>query len=263
MQGLRKILSRDWWIGPNPAIPGAVRRKLIKRLLAKESKVARACGLPGGVECPVCGYEGALFHPVRGRYDVLRLNSECPQCRARERHRLMKLVLDDLDVQSWEGPLLHFSPEAGLGEIFKGVARIEYRTADFGMAGVDYEVDIQDLPFEDDQWAYIICSHVLEHVPDDGKALSEMRRVLRPDGLLVLCVPVVEGLAETVEFGEPHPWISRHVRDYGADFRHKVNEYFEVEDRGAENRPAAEVVRHVLKLNAPDHDMLLVCRLKG
>jgi SAM-dependent methyltransferase len=249
----------EWFGGPNPRLIGAMRRKLLHALLRREEAVARRCGLPPSVVCPVCGHAGPFFHPVPRRHAVLAVNARCPHCGSRERQRLMKLALDRLEVSTWRGPLLHFAPEPGLAQLLRQLPGLEYATADRHMPGVDFRVDLQALPFADGQWRYILCSHVLEHVPDDEQALRELRRVLRPDGLLLLCVPALVDATETVTFDAPDPHLHGHLRAYGSDFIGRVAAHFDVTDMGAEQFPLRLVLRHGLASAGPDHDLLLAC----
>lgn len=93
--------------------------------------------------------------------------------------------------------------------------------------------------FKDNVFDWIICSHVLEHIPDDRKAMRELRRVLKPDGLAVILVPFRTGLAATFEdpsivspedrervYGQKD-----HVRNVGRDYRDRlVQEGFAVKE---------------------------------
>lgn len=274
MARLRRLLSAKWWVGPPPGPVAAVRfRQAVRRqrsMMAQFKKADRECqsrGLPPRIECPICGHKGWSFHPYGGRPldPVVRYDAECPSCGAFERHRLIKVSLDEQGLESWEGPLLHFAPEPHLQKVLQSVSTVDYSTADLYMPDVDHQVDIQDLPFEDNSWAYIICSHVLEHVPDDERALAELRRVLRPDGVLVLCVPCVPFYEEsratvTFESGSPLRSLLGHYRTYGPDFAERVGRHFTVENRSAEERPAHEVLRFGLMMWYVVSDMLLVCR---
>ncbi|GAA5316232.1 MAG: class I SAM-dependent methyltransferase [Candidatus Pelagadaptatus aseana] len=51
------------------------------------------------------------------------------------------------------------------------------------------EADALALPFADDSFDKVICSEVLEHIPDYKGVLKEIKRVLKPDGLLAVSVP--------------------------------------------------------------------------
>lgn len=90
------------------------------------------------------------------------------------------------------------------------------------------QADLTDLHFDDGRFSLIFCSHVLEHIPDDVRALREMRRVLAPSGLLVLMVPiegavtdedlsVVDEAERLRRYGHPD-----HVRSYGSDVVDRV-----------------------------------------
>ncbi len=196
---------------------------------------------------------------------LVRYDAECPGCGAWERHRLIRVVLGELGMQAWEGPLLHFAPEPHLGAVLQSIRGVDYRTADLYDPSVDHQVDIQDLPFGDNSWAYIVCSHVLEHIPDDERALAELRRVLRPGGILVLCVPCVpfyeeSRLTVSHEPGTLLRSLHGHYRTYGLDFVERAGRHFTVENRSAEVRSAPEVLRFGLMMWSVVSDMLLVCR---
>jgi SAM-dependent methyltransferase len=120
--------------------------------------------------------------------------------------------------------MLHVAPESCFGSIF--AERFGgYETADVrGGRGVAHQVDLQGLPFEDGSYDFVFASHVLEHVPDDARALSEIRRILRPGGIAILPVPV---LAEkTVDYPEPNPHEAFHVRAPGFDYFDRYERYF-------------------------------------
>ncbi len=144
-----------------------------------------------------------------------------------ERHRHLKLMLDRLEMTDL-GRTLHFAPEACLTGILRDRSS-EYVTTDYIRDDVDLKLDIQDLDLDSDGFDTLLCSHVLEHV-DDRKALAELFRVLRPGGLAILAVPIIEGWDKTYEdpsittaqgrrinFGQDD-----HVRVYGRDFRDRV-----------------------------------------
>lgn len=124
--------------------------------------------------------------------------------------------------------MLHVAPEPCLEARFKEVPRLEYVTADLEGRRAMVQMDITDLRYPDNVFDILYCSHVLEHIPDDRRAMQEMCRVLTPHGLAVIMVPV--GREATFEdpsitepdcrrrvFGGPD-----HVRRYGPDIIHRL-----------------------------------------
>jgi SAM-dependent methyltransferase len=85
-------------------------------------------------------------------------------------------------------------------------------------------MDITDIQYPKDTFDVIYCSHVLEHVVDDRKAMREFHRVLRPDGWALLLVPItVEKTFEDPSVTDPEERLSvfgqeDHVRCYGPDY---------------------------------------------
>jgi SAM-dependent methyltransferase len=186
-------------------------------------------------ECPVCHYDGP-FADVNG-FAGPRKHARCPQCSALERHRLQYLVLMDIfrsmDVSQMK--VLHFAPEPFFKSLFLNRFG-KYETAELCMKGVDYHVDIQNLPFKDETYDFIFASHVLEHVPDDKKAVQEIRRILKPNGIAVLPVPVVCEI--TVEYPEANPDEAYHFRAPGMDYFKRYETHFEnVEVRTSDALP--------------------------
>src|ERR1041385_333763 len=122
-----------------------------------------------------------------------------------------------------ETRMLHFAPEAFFKQIF--VRQFpKYETADLFMKGVDHKVDLQDLPFTDGSYDLVFASHVLEHIRDDKKAIREIRRILKPNGVAILPVPIV--CAHTIEYPEANPREAGHVRAPGPDYFEKYKESF-------------------------------------
>ena len=88
---------------------------------------------------------------------------------------------------------------------------------DGARAGVDLVADAQALPLADASVELAVSFHVLEHVPDDARALAELARVLSPTGRLLLCAPMNFAASVTREFGEARADLNEHWRDYGTD----------------------------------------------
>lgn len=178
------------------------------------------------VECPVCESTFRKFLPY-GRL-ISRSNALCPKCLALERHRLIWIYLKrKTDFFTEQAKMLHVAPELCFMDRFEALENLEYITADIESPLAKVKMDIHEIPFEDNSIDIIFCNHVLEHVDDDLKALSEMRRVLKPGGWAILQVPFFYPLPETTyedksivdpkerekAFGQDD-----HVRMYGKDY---------------------------------------------
>jgi SAM-dependent methyltransferase len=179
----------------------------------------------GGVICPCCGWSGPEFLPAGV---IPRSNAQCPQCKSRERHRAMMLYLRDRTniFGGDEVRVLHFAPETALKSEFRSHLNINYVTTALASSGASIRMDITDILFRDDTFDFVLCSHVLEHVPDDRKAMLELHRVLKPGGVALVLVPMFLDLEETLEdpnittpkerarmFGQ-HDHVRRPGRDY-------------------------------------------------
>lgn len=169
--------------------------------------------------CPICGYNGPFLN-------VRRKNSSCPKCGSAERHRLQSLVFQELQKKYdfSKMSMLHVAPEQFFYKRFKKQFS-KYTTIDIRKKKyIDYQADLCNLPFEDDSYDCVFASHVLEHIKEDRKAISEIHRVLKPGGVAILPVPVVR--EKTIEYAEPDPYQSYHVRAPGLDYSDRYLEYF-------------------------------------
>jgi SAM-dependent methyltransferase len=191
-----------------------------RRLLGK---LAKRLANSRPLLCPCCGVAGR-FEPRVTPLDPPRFDARCPRCGSYERHRLLALALDELDLLRPDDELIHFAPERPVKRLVAArVAR--YVAADISGQGVDRREDLQALTLGDASIDVVLAMDVLEHVPDDRRAFLEVARVLRPGGRLVLHVPMIEAWASTYEdasittpaertlhFGQDD-----HVRIYGRD----------------------------------------------
>jgi len=166
-----------------------------------------------------------------------RKHAKCPQCGALERHRLQHFVASNLlkNFNVAEMKMLHFAPENFFRRTFSKLFG-RYETADLCMKDVNHNVDLQQLPFDDASYDFIFASHVLEHVPDDKKAIQEIRRILKPNGLAILPVPIV--CEKTIEYPEPNPHEAYHVRAPGLDYFERYENLFDrVEIHASDSLP--------------------------
>lgn len=174
---------------------------------------------------PIDGSTYRTFLPYG--YDKLRSNALCPGTLSLERHRYLWLYLqrkttfleDKLNV-------LHIAPEQVFYTKFKQFDHWNYTTTDLYSPLADVKADICALPFEDNSYDLILCNHVLEHIPDDLKAMEELYRVLKKGGTLIAQVPLDENAETTFEDDSITDPAERtkifgqydHVRVYGKDY---------------------------------------------
>ncbi|MFC2117244.1 class I SAM-dependent methyltransferase [Bacteroidota bacterium] len=202
------------------------------------------------VECPICNGKFRKFLP----YGIIsRSNALCPKCLSLERHRLMWFFLErKTKFFSDELSVLHIAPEQCFRKIFRKQKNLEYVTADLESPIADVKLDIQDIPYEDCSFNVIICNHVLEHVEDDKKAMSELFRTLKKDGFALLQVPIDFNREITYEDSsitdpverEIHFLQKDHFRLYGLDYPEKLEKSgFFVEQIDMINELPTELVK--------------------
>ncbi|WP_234043452.1 class I SAM-dependent methyltransferase [Luteolibacter yonseiensis] len=199
----------------------------IKRMLGAFQKSSKYEA--GERHCPLCDKSSKTF----SEYGVVpRKDARCPHCGSLERHRLVWLYLSRKSKLLTKPPrrALHIAPEGILERKFRPLIGKGYITADLLVSNVDVKMDITDIQYPDESFGFIYCSHVLEHVPDDRKAMREFHRVLTRHGIAILLVPITA--KETVEdpsvedpkerlrlFGQED-----HVRRYGPDYLSRLEE---------------------------------------
>lgn len=181
--------------------------------------------------CPICKNTCEKFLPAG---NGTRQDATCPNCESVERHRTLWLFLRE-QTNLFSGKpirLLHFAPEECFKEHFLAATSGDYVRSDINPHLGDSVADIQALPFPDEDFDAIICNHVLEHVPDDRKALRELYRVLRPGGWAILLVPLCakekthenDPLINTPELRTKYYGQEGHLRQYGQDYFERVAE---------------------------------------
>ncbi len=178
---------------------------------------------------PIDGRNFRRFLPYG--YVKQRPNILSPSTLSLERHRLFWLWLErETDFFSAQAKVLHFAPEQAFYKRFRKMNNLDYTTTDLNSPLADVKADICDLPFGENEYDLIFCNHVLEHIPDDTKAMQELYRVLKPGGMAILQIPQDYSRATTFEdntitdpkeraaiFGQYD-----HVRVYGMDYFDKL-----------------------------------------
>jgi SAM-dependent methyltransferase len=173
--------------------------------------------------CPVCGSLLAGFLPYGGR--ALRSEALCPVCGSLERHRLMSLYFRAA-TDIWDRrpkTVLHVAPEPAIARLLCQARFLHYVSADLSDPGAMLHVDITNIPVRANVFDIILCSHVLEHIPDDRRAMSELLRVLKPGGWAMLQVPIcgddtIEDPSAGPDERERRFGRHDHVRSYGKDY---------------------------------------------
>ena len=174
---------------------------------------------------PIDGKSYRKFLPYG--YGKQRENALSPGTLSLERHRQMWLYLqNETDFFTKNYKVLHIAPEQEFLRRFKKMKNLDYTSADLFSTIVDVKADILDLPFDDESFDIVICNHVLEHIEDDRKAMSELCRVMKKGGWGILQVPMKissEKSYEDFSITDPkerqkHFGQYDHVRWYGMDY---------------------------------------------
>lgn len=178
---------------------------------------------------PIDGKSFRSFLPYG--YENPRENVLSPSTLSLERHRLLWLYLkNETDFFTKKHQVLHFAPEQAFYKRFRRMQNIAYTTTDLNSPLADVKADICNLPFADNAFDVILCNHVLEHIPNDTKAMQELYRVMKPGGWGIFQIPQDLKREKTFEddtitdkkeqakiFGQYD-----HVRIYGRDYFDKL-----------------------------------------
>ncbi|MEP3207740.1 MAG: methyltransferase domain-containing protein [Maribacter sp.] len=211
-------------------------------LLIKLSYLARpilAFAMRGGNHLdPIDQKQFKSFLPYG--YENPRANVLSPSTLSLERHRLLWLYLkNETNFFTASLKVLHFAPEQAYYKRFRKLKNLEYTTTDLNSPLADVKADICNLPFEDNAFDVIFCNHVLEHIPNDTKAMQELYRILRPGGWGVFQIP--QDLSRETTFEDDSITDKKerakifgqydHVRIYGRDYFDKLRRIgFEVNE---------------------------------
>lgn len=190
-------------------------------------------GLGRTRKCCVCGKTFFRFSKYRGGWKAFSAYLHnlkwtgsdfdhfwCPFCRSHDRERHLILYFDGLGL--WEklvgADVLHFAPEKQLAKRIMACRPARYVKGDLmpSREGVD-KMDVSAIPYGSASFDWVLCNHVLEHVPDDAKALREIFRVLKPGGLAILQTPFASGLDKTLEDPDEINTDEKRIEFYGQE----------------------------------------------
>jgi len=178
---------------------------------------------------PIDGKSFKSFLPYG--YGKQRENVLSPSTLSLERHRLFWLYLiNETDFFKAPKKVLHFAPEQAFYKRFKKMTNLDYVTTDLNSPLADVKADICHLPFEDQTFDVIFCNHVLEHIPEDTKAMQELYRVMKVGGMGIFQIPQDLSREKTFEDNSITDKKERqkifgqydHVRIYGRDYFDKL-----------------------------------------
>lgn len=168
--------------------------------------------------CNICGYRFEKFITVS---NVRPREAQCPVCGSLERHRHLNIFIQSIYPFLEGKKILHFAAESFFKNLFKE-SGADYYDADIVKGRASYQVDMTDMHFENNTFDYIFASHVLEHIPNDHLAMSELFRVLKRGGVAYLSVPLRQEFSEDLTITDPKQRSrlfgqSDHVRYYSLE----------------------------------------------
>ncbi len=166
-----------------------------------------------------------------------RRKAGCSKCGSSDRERLIYVYLkNELNVFNKKKlSILHMAPEKNITQKLLELGFNQYVCGDLFTEGYSYpqhvrNINILNIPFIENTFDLIICNHLLEHIPNDIDAMSEIFRVLKTGGTAILQVPISETLEKTFEdFTITNPTDREkffgqfdHVRIYGQDYSDRL-----------------------------------------
>ncbi|MTI23671.1 class I SAM-dependent methyltransferase [Fulvivirga kasyanovii] len=246
-----------------------VPRKYLQRVSAPALKVVGIFLRGNNVTCPIINKSYKKFLPY-GRINP-RANALCPDSLSLERHRLLWLYLKEkTNFFSEKLHFLHIAPEQCFMKQFEAQHKDGYITGDLESPLAKVKMDVHEIPFEANTFDAAMCNHVMEHVDDDIKAMSEIYRVLKPGGWAIMQVPFFNPIPDVTfedksitDPREREKWYGQddHVRLYGKDYPDRLRKAgFEV----TEDRFIYELGEEAVKKYAlPAHEIIYFCRKKG
>ena len=231
--------------------------------------------------CVICGHKVGKFLPSGINEEIfshhhiigggLRDNCICPYCGNFDRARWQYYVLKNYSgiLEAGECSVLHFAAEKSNSALIRSNKACSYITADIEPGRCDVAVDMTDLHiFADGTFDFIIANHVLEHVPDEAKAVSELKRVLRAGGTIILSFPLCTDMKtyEDASITTPEGRLKAfgqedHVRLYGTDYRERLESYgLNVRVHSPENELSDE---EITRYGFIRDDISIFCTLKS
>lgn len=197
----------------------------------------------GDKECILCGNRIEQFLGAGSTDDFFvrnkmigggyRENNICPCCKSMDRTRWVYWVLkNQTKIFEENATVIHFAPEKQLQIKLQNNENCDYYAGDISRRRGIHRIDVTDMPYKDNIADYIIINHVMEHVNDEKKAVSELKRVLKDNGKIIMSFPIsvtqktFEDAAIISEADrEKYYGQKDHVRLYGTDYKERFESY--------------------------------------
>lgn len=197
----------------------------------------------GSRECIICGSTFEDFKPAGTEEEIFskhhiigggyRKNALCPCCGSLDRERWQFYVLNNkIKIIQNRGRILHFAPEKHISHMIRKADTIDYYTGDIVPGAAMHVTDITDIQYKNDVFDYVISNHVMEHIVEEEKAVSEIKRVLKPTGKWIFSFPICMDQKtyedDSVVSQEQRLQVygqKDHVRLYGNDFKERFEKY--------------------------------------
>ncbi|MFO7868923.1 MAG: class I SAM-dependent methyltransferase [Bacteroidales bacterium] len=178
-----------------------------------------------------CNCCNKKFSTFLTKGNIPRSHAQCPFCGSLERTRVLEFYMqNELDIYSREHiSILHIAPESVLFHKLNKLKNVTYIDGDIDPAYARHIIDITDIPFPENFFDYIICSHVLGHIPDESTAIQELHRVLKPNGkaLIATVLGNTNTTIENPKITSPEEKLQRYgevdlCRLHGKDFADRL-----------------------------------------
>ena len=235
--------------------------------VCKGDKVCILCGchvkefLPAGIDTP-------LFSKLKVIGGGYRNNAVCPYCGSLDRNRWVYWVLKEkTDIFVSARTVLHFAPEKMIRKKMQKNDKCDYYAGDIELRLGGHRIDVTMIPFQNAFFDYILINHVMEHIIEEARAFDELKRVIKPNGKLILSFPITLE-TETIEKSGVYSEEDRlkyygqkdHVRLYGKDYRKRLENFgWNVHQYTPEDIMEDEQIQ---KYGFLKNDVLLICSQK-
>jgi SAM-dependent methyltransferase len=143
--------------------------------------------LKAKVACNICGWRGRKFEG-----ELFSEGAACSACGSISRDRFLYWCWTQRTGYDPAAKVLETSPR--MNQLYRDrmAERVDYTSSDYDESAHKgaMRLDLQDIALPDNSLDVVLTPHVLEHVPDTDKALSELFRVMKPGGHIFLQVPI-------------------------------------------------------------------------